>query len=119
LSSRVTINEELGEKLEVMVSTPKGAEASTSKHQTKYHLGNQNHSFSNKIQKSLKPLYIPKLEGSIQLVSIPITQEVYITPRRIFKTTMEKGIKTQLPKFKGKGDPDIFIKEFNHICFAN
>jgi len=64
LSSRVIINKELGEKLEVTVSTQKGAEASTSKHQAKHHLGNQNHSFSDKIQKSLKPLHIPKLEGS-------------------------------------------------------
>jgi len=33
--------------------------------------------------------------------------------------TMERRIKTQLSKFKGKEDPDIFIKEFNHICSTN
>jgi len=32
---------------------------------------------------------------------------------------MAKRVKTELPKFKGKGDPNIFIKEFNHICYVN
>jgi hypothetical protein len=48
---------------------------------------------------------------SIVVVSTPIQQ-------RIPMATIRR-IKIPLPKFKSRGDSNVFIKKFYHICYAN